>query len=384
MRRIIVVLILTAINFVYPQTDFVKVKPKHGDGIYSLLRKYKIKPTPESIQIFKNLNREKLKSNNLFTHVEYYLPIKIYEYNGISIRSTINNEDYEYAKSIQDYNLALFVEKLKPADYRVDNVLWVPDLSFNTEKTAEIRSDVYQIFGKDYQDVEITGNELEGHIYYLVSGHGGPDPGAISQKNGRELHEDEYAYDVTLRLARKLIQHSATVYIIVRDPDDGIRDGIYLDNDYHEVYLGNSEISPRQKTRLQQRVEIINELYAKEKNSAESQHVIVIHVDSRYTGKQIDIFFYHNPNSGTGKNSAETLLKTIEEKYHKAQPGRGYKGTVSDRNLYMLRNTHPPCVYIELGNIKNPRDQLRIVEPNNRQAIANWLTDGLIIIANTK
>jgi N-acetylmuramoyl-L-alanine amidase len=34
--------------------------------------------------------------------------------------------------------------------------------------------------------------------------------------------------------------------------------------------------------------------------------------------------------------------------------------------------------FIELGNIQNFKDQQRILTPNNRQAIANWLTDGLI------
>ena len=47
----------------------------------------------------------------------------------------------------------------------------------------------------------------------------------------------------------------------------------------------------------------------------------------------------------------------------------------------MLRNAVPVTVYIELGNIQNNKDQIRIVEKNNRQAIANWLTDGFIKLA---
>jgi N-acetylmuramoyl-L-alanine amidase len=75
---------------------------------------------------------------------------------------------------------------------------------------------------------------------------------------------------------------------------------------------------------------------------------------------------------------ANTLLSTIEEKYRIAQPGRGYDGSVSSRNLYMLKYTKPIGAYIELGNIQNPKDQVRLIESNNRQAIANWLTDGII------
>ena len=81
---------------------------------------------------------------------------------------------------------------------------------------------------------------------------------------------------------------------------------------------------------------------------------------------------------------AENLKKTIKQKYDKAQPGRGYEGSVSSRNLYMIRNVIPVCVFIEIGNIQNPRDQIRIIEPNNRQAIANWLTDGIILTITGK
>ena len=46
--------------------------------------------------------------------------------------------------------------------------------------------------------------------------------------------------------------------------------------------------------------------------------------------------------------------------------------------LYLIKNTRPPAVYIELGNIQNVRDQIRFIEENNRQALANWLTEGII------
>jgi len=38
----------------------------------------------------------------------------------------------------------------------------------------------------------------------------------------------------------------------------------------------------------------------------------------------------------------------------------------------------PPSVFIEIGNINHFRDQQRIIIPDNRQAMANWLRDGLI------
>ena len=41
------------------------------------------------------------------------------------------------------------------------------------------------LFGKEYATYQITSNELSGAWFYLVSGHGGPDPGAIGIYQGR-------------------------------------------------------------------------------------------------------------------------------------------------------------------------------------------------------
>jgi N-acetylmuramoyl-L-alanine amidase len=90
------------------------------------------------------------------------------------------------------------------------------------------------------------------------------------------------------------------------------------------------------------------------------------------------VFFYHARGSSKGKRAAGILQKTFQRKYDQHQPGRGYHGTVSDRNLYVVKNTHPVAVYIELGNINHTRDQQRFIIPSNRQALANWLFDGLM------
>ena len=65
------------------------------------------------------------------------------------------------------------------------------------------------ILGKEYEEITVEDETLQGCVYYLVSGHGGPDPGAMTKKDGKYLCEDEYAYDVTLRLARNLLSHGA-------------------------------------------------------------------------------------------------------------------------------------------------------------------------------
>ena len=241
----------------------------------------------------------------------------------------------------------------------------------------QIKSIVEPLFGKEAEHVDLIDQKLKGGVFYLVSGHGGPDPGAMGKIGKNILCEDEYAYDVTLRFGRELIRHGAKVYFIVRDPYDGIRNDLYLRNNKDEICYPNSEIPLNQVERLKQRVDAINVLYRNERQGT-YKRCIEIHVDARNNKKNIDLFFYFNEGSKNGERLANTLRTTVEQKYQLKQPGRGYTGDVSSRNLYMLKKTIPTAVFIELGNINHARDQQRLIYENNRQAIAKWLCDGVM------
>ena len=236
----------------------------------------------------------------------------------------------------------------------------------------------YPIFGPAHELVTIRDRALRGAVFFIVSGHGGPDTGARGERGGATLCEDEYAYDVGLRLARRLLEHDARVYVIVRDPDDGIRDDTVLVCDRDETVWGGAALPVDQLARLRQRSRIVNRL-ARTQAHASYRRLLVLHVDSRSEGDRVDIFFYHHSQSAAARRTAERLQTTIEKKYREHQPWRGYRGTVAPRDeLFMLRATRPRTVYIELGNIRNPLDQRRFVEVDNRQALANWLAEGLL------
>ncbi|MCB9261422.1 MAG: N-acetylmuramoyl-L-alanine amidase [Flavobacteriales bacterium] len=379
--KIGIVSALALISFsLQAQTNLV-VSPKSGDGILTLMGRYKLNQHSSNLDSFLDLN-DLDPTDYLILEKKYKLPVKVYDYTSGTIRATIGIDDYDRALRIQKYNEQLVESGVKEKSYKEDGKLWVP---FHEMMTSTVVSKPgfksyttkIPILGKEYEDVVVEDATLDKCVYYLVSGHGGPDPGAMTTKDGHDLCEDEYAYDVTLRLARNLISHGATVYLIVRDPDDGIRDETYLKPDRHEVTWLNQKMPVNQRARLAQRVNAINALYEKHKADAKLQRVIVTHVDSRNEGEKIDIFFYHCPGSTTGKQAADTMMNTISAKYNEHQKNRGYKGVVKARELYMLLETKPTTVYIELGNITNEFDQKRLLIPNNRQAIANWLYLGI-------
>lgn len=313
--------------FSVAQTPKKNVVAVRGDGIYSILRKHNLNPK-QYYEAFILLNKKKLtKANGVFVGETYILPKK-------------------------EINVS-----------KIDTVI--------LEKTEE-----YSIFGKKHAEIELKDKDLKGAVYYLISGHGGPDPGAITKYKDKLISEDEYAYDVTLRLAKRLLSHGAKVYIIIQDPNDGIRDESILEIDYNEVNYPNEKINKSQKLRLKQRTQTVNTLFLKHKGKY--QRLIVTHVDSRSKGKNIDVFFYHYKNSKKGKRLAEHIHNSFKQKYAKHQPNRTYAGTISTRGLYLIKHTLPAMVYIELGNIKNVKDQKRILNYENREALANWICNGIL------
>lgn len=321
----------------FSQDSLKTVTAEPGDGILSLLRKQGINPY-EIFDEFVALNNHDLRDSvHLIAGRVYVIP-----------------------------KVAL------------DTVSIVDSIQKQSTEIKELKSASYAIFGEKNKTVIAKSERLTGTIYYLVSGHGGPDPGAMGTYVGKAIAEDEYAYDITLRLAKELLAHGATVYIIIQDENDGIRDERILEIDHDEVAYPDKVIPLNQVARLKQRVKVVNDLY--NDNKGKYQRLIVTHVDSRSVGQNIDVFFYHHEKSKNGKKLTESIHKTFVSKYKKYQPNRSYSGTFEDRtSLYLVKKTHPAMTYIEIGNIRNAKDQVRILDPDNRQALAKWISEGILL-----
>ena len=333
-----------------------KATPKAGEGISSFLLRHNRSPK-KYYDDFIELNKQKLGKNNVLkVGVTYVIPpVK---------KSTTTSAKTTPAKNMGAKNTTSEGAGTKQASSKA--------------KSTKIGTTINEpLFGKQLANVKVTSNRLAGACFYVVSGHGGPDPGAIGKVGRYELHEDEYAYDIALRLARNLMQEGAEVHIIIQDAKDGIRDDSYLSNSKRETCMGDA-IPLNQVQRLQQRCDKINALYRKDRKNHSYCRAIFIHIDSRSKGKQTDVFFYYSNKKGDSKRLANNMKDTFESKYDKHQPNRGFSGTVSGRNLYVLSHTTPASVFVELGNIQNTFDQRRLVINSNRQALAKWLMEGFL------
>ena len=385
---------------------------KKGENIEKLLKRHLLTPHLCNIDAFRNINKLK-NPNKISAGKVYKLPLQIVEYNGKNIRTSAGINDLSIAKKIEKLNTDLLKMGIRDKNYKENGKLWVPYAEYNCEKEKEIvesdrstindlivadkkpesnaiiptatemkRTGLKEIYvplmGKGYNIVHVEDLTLSGQVYYIISGHGGPDPGAVCSDCPSKMCEDEYAYDVALRLARDLMQHGATVHMIVQDKNDGIRDEQYLICDNDEKLMGEDLIPLNQKRRLQDRIDEVNHLYKKyKKKGVKVQKAIEIHVDSRSKGTRQDVFFYYNKNNPGSKKMAENTQDVFSSKYDQHQKDRGYKGFVEDRGIYMVRNLKPDLLFVELANIRNTSDQKRLIINTNRQALANWLFEGI-------
>ncbi|PKQ61265.1 hypothetical protein BZG02_16665 [Labilibaculum filiforme] len=306
---------LLTINSLHAQKNYEWSSVKNGEGFNSFLLRNHISPATD-LESFKELNKGRFtKNGNLIAGKRYKIPLRIL--------------------------------------------------------THQV-----SILGEDHQTVKQMDTTMNGAVIYLVAGHGGPDPGAVGTIAGHKITEDEYAYDIVLRMGKELLSHGAKVHFIIQDPDDGIRDEKYLKPDKDELCYPSQRIPRKHTPRLRQRAAAINILARNEKKST-YQRLIILHLDSRGKGNSTDVYFYHHAISRKGKNLALALQQKMKDKYDEFQPNRGYEGTIGTRKLYMLQTTTPPSVFIELGNINNHNDQIRFLKSENRQALAMWLSEGI-------
>ncbi len=402
-RRAVVV---SPARSVAPPEEYLKVIAQPGDDVPTLLQRYALDGYDCNVTAFFKINNLK-EDYRLKAKMAYKIPVMVVTYNGKSIRTTLQIDDWQTAIRIDAYNKSAQEQGLRVRSFIEDKELWVPWHELHCpaegelaeavaaeaergkktgtavrlkESTSARGNRVFPIFGKKYEKTPLASHKLQGKVFYIISGHGGPDVGAEGTRAGHTLCEDEYAYDVSLRLVRLLVSHGATAFMIVRDPNDGIRDEAYLPCDKDEQVWGGLEIPLDQKERLGQRTELINQLTQRYlKAGISDQTIIEIHVDSRHRHQETDVFFYYRPDSEISKELALKLHKTFLQKYLKIRSQKQYNGTVSPRGLFTLRETTTPkAVYIELGNIRNAWDQQRLVIPSNRQAIANWLSAALL------
>lgn len=226
-----------------------------------------------------------------------------------------------------------------------------------------------------------VGAEAKGHLYGKVvvidAGHGGQDPGSHGRFGSDKIWEDEYAYDVALRVRDLVRKQEGLAFLTTQDPNHKTpRDwssSRVFPADHDEVFsLDRSQVRAR-TVGMQRRLAYANTI----KRRYPRHQVVFIAIHFDVVGKRNDIEGVQVIADRPSSVLARALVDAFGERMRRENPfeviGQGA------RNLYILNgeNRIRDRVLIELGNFNNPNDVWRIRNFKVRQDYAERIVKAL-------
>lgn len=230
---------------------------------------------------------------------------------------------------------------------------------------------------------ESKKGELYGLVVIIDPGHGGIDPGAHAVVGGKPVNEDEYCYDVALRLRRMAKAKGAVVFMTTHDkkqkkPLANKPDNI-IPPDKNEFFTLDGYIVVAKTKGASRRVAYANYI----KRSYPKHKVVFISVHFDALTKSMEGVRIIESASGT---KLGCLLTEEFSKGNRMENGAGSLFRSGDKshgivNAYVLRedkNSIREKVLLELGNFSNPKDIWRIRDYHVRENYAQLVTRALI------
>lgn len=203
----------------------------------------------------------------------------------------------------------------------------------------------------DTQASIVAGNEHRGKIVVVDAGHGGEDPGKISNYSG--LKEKELNLKVAF-MVKKLLEDDQYTVIMTREEDKLV---------YSE---GTTNIYNKRLQDLTRRKEIMD-------NSG-AQAVVSIHMNSfqetQYYGAQT----FYPPNSEDSLKLATCIqdaLREIVDKGNKRQPQE------KKDQIVILKNLKTPTTIVECGFLSNAEEERKLATDEYLMKIAEAIKKGI-------
>lgn len=197
-----------------------------------------------------------------------------------------------------------------------------------------------------------TANVSKGKMVVLIDpGHGGNDPGKVSEQNDLEKNIN---LEIALRLKHILTSQDVEV-VMTREAD-----------------LGLYEAGDRNKKRadMENRVRLADECNA---DILVSIHVNS-YVDSSVSGAQV--FYYNSSDKG------RYLAKCIQEEVSEVSILNGNRTEKKNDSYYILRKASVPAVIVECGFLSNPEETALLKNEDYQEKMAWAIHMGIMKYAS--
>ncbi|MBT8306271.1 MAG: N-acetylmuramoyl-L-alanine amidase [Maribacter sp.] len=289
---LLIVFVLLPLNNLLAQDPLQTVVAKNGDGIFSLLRNEGIDIVKYYAQ-FLELNEDKLKNgSHLIVGEEYLIPD-------------------------------------------------APD-SFKRRGTKVLMPDFKEtpIFEEELASLKIKDSTLKHAVFYI-----------LMDKGKGVLEDVKISKDgIATRMARKLLQSGARVYLLNSSSKDSLE--------------------------LIDFVTVINKKFLK--HTGDYQRLLVINTQNISTNLKTDVAVYHYAESQEGKKFADNIVKMFGKNTVKLQTLNEYSEVfVDDKDITFAKNILPTITFIDMG-LKSTNDKKTLKVTTNRKNVADLITSGIL------
>ena len=264
--------------------------------------------------------------------------------NGDGIFSMLRNEGIDIVKYYAE-----FIELNK---YKIENgsrliigeEYIIPDApdSFKRRGTKIVMPYAGEtpIFEGELASLKIKDSTLKHAVFYVLTNKGkGIEESFNKSKDG-----------IAVRMARKLLQSSARVYLLYGSPNDSLD--------------------------LIDFVSIINKKYLK--HNGDYQRLLVINTDDMRPKSKTDVTVYHYAESKEGKDFADNILKVFGKNTIKYTALNEYSEVFIDaKNIAFAKNILPTITFIDIG-AKGANSIKTLKVTTNKKNIADLITSGIL------
>ncbi len=262
---------------------------------------------------------------------------------GDGIFSMLRNEGIEIRKYYAQF-LELNTEKIKNGSqlivgeqYLIPNA---PDSFKNMGTSIKLPSGKETpIFEGQFASLKRKDSSLQNTVYYLVTNN-----------NGRKGRSKEAYNEIAERMARKLIQRKARVYLL---------------NNYQNDSLNLIDL-----------VSLVNKRYLR--HNGDYQRLLVLKTNELSAKSKTDVTVYHYAESKEGKKMAGNILHMLGRNTIKHKDIEKYSETFTKfADVSFAKNLLPTVTFIEMG--PKPLDSKKSLKvSSDRKNIADLLTNGIL------